>query len=55
MTPALQPPLRRLETASTRLRTLIDSLLWCARTKSGRPTFPVESVDVARMVTEVID
>ena len=55
MTPALQPPLRRLETASTRLRALIDSLLWCARIKSGRMTFPVESVDVARTAADVID
>jgi PAS domain S-box-containing protein len=55
MTPALQPPLRRLETASGRLRALIDSLLWCARIKSGRLTFPVESVDVARTAADVID
>ena len=53
--PTLQPPLRRLETASGRLRALIDSLLWCARIKSGRLTFPVESVDVARTAAEVID
>ena len=54
-TPALQPTLRRLATASTRLRALIDSLLWCARIKSGRLTFPRESVDVARITADVVD
>jgi PAS domain S-box-containing protein len=53
--PALQPTLRRLETASTRLRALIDSLLWCARIKSGRLTFPRESVDVARILADVVE
>jgi PAS domain S-box-containing protein len=53
--PAWQPTLRRLETASTRLGAIIDSLLWCARVKRGPMTFAVESVDLARTAADVID